>query len=71
MGPKKNRSDATQVLKTTENTQTIPFVVWFYKKVKTNELRPHQDKEVRVYFDEKGLKENESESKFEDALKSF
>lgn len=74
MGSKRSKPSSLQVFKTIEQdnlTCEIDFESWFYKKVQSGKFRDFQRNEVKVYLKESGLKDIDTESKFEETIKFF
>lgn len=66
---KTKRSTKAKSKKTLDNS--IDFDSWFWLKVKESRLRDVQKKEVKVFFNQKGLKDRESKDKYEETLKLY
>jgi hypothetical protein len=49
----------------------IPFLLWFEGKVKEGKIRAHQDYALSVFFEKRGLTDNETSDAYEKAFKSF
>lgn len=49
----------------------IDFDSWFWFQTKDGKLRETQKREIRVFFDLKGLKDKETKSKFSETLKLY
>lgn len=49
----------------------IDFDSWFWFQVKEKKFRPEQSKELKVFFDSKGLKDKESRQKFDEIMKLY
>ena len=66
---KKSKKKVKKSTKTLVDSTT--FDVWFWGKTQSNELRVTQKPEIKVYFDSKGLKDNEEKSKYDAVLKLY
>lgn len=73
MGSKKSKGVKAQVVEFTEEVEadTVTFDVWFYRKVKEGLAKDYQKAEIQVHLTECGLSNNESETKYNEAFKSF
>lgn len=52
-------------------TDKVSFPVWFSRQVKAGNLKFWQEKEVSVFFREKGLSDNEEADKYSELLKLY
>lgn len=66
---KTRRKKTSKQLKSKENL--IDFDTWFWFKEKDKKVRPEQKKEIRVFFEQKGLKDKEEKTRYEEILKLY
>lgn len=51
--------------------ERVPYIIWFTNQVKAGKLGFWQEKEVSVFFKEKGLSDNEEPDKYSELLKLY
>ena len=49
----------------------IDYNTWFFCQSRDKKVRPEQKNEIKVFFGEKGLKDTESKSKYDETLKLY
>jgi hypothetical protein len=65
------RAKAAAKPKVAEKTTKVPYPVWFHDQVKAGKLKFWQEKEVSVFFREKGLSDYEEADKYSELLKLY
>ena len=49
----------------------VTFAVWFHRQVKAGKLQFWQEKEISVFFKQKGLSDSEEADKYSELLKLY
>jgi len=65
----KKKATKRKPLKKQENL--IDYDSWFWFKLKEGQLREVQKREIKVFFTEKGLKDTEDKSRYEEIFKLY
>ena len=65
------KAKAAAKSKVVAQTTKVSFPVWFSRQVKAGKLKFWQEKEVSVFFREKGLSDNEEADKYSELLKLY
>ncbi len=68
---KKSSVSSSKKAKAKKEDTTIPFQIWFSKKVSTGKLKFWQESEISIFFKEKGLSDKEEPDKYEECLKLY
>jgi hypothetical protein len=72
MSEKKSKPSKTKEDIITEaKSEKIPFRVWFVGQVKANKLQFWQEREISVFFKQKGLSGSEESDKYSELLKLY
>ena len=51
--------------------EKMAFIVWFDGQVRAKKLKPYQQRELLVFFKEKGLSDSEIPDKYSELLKLY
>ena len=65
------KSKAPKAEKDAKNAEKVDFIVWFSRQVKAKKLNFWQERELSVFFKEKGLSDREYPDKYSEILKLY
>jgi len=68
---KTSKSAKTKRIPQPDKKDFVPYELWFYKKVQYGTLAEYQFDEILAFFKDKGLRNRETEDRYEDIFKLY
>lgn len=68
---KASTKDFSEENKSLKPQEKVLFQLWFNEKVRSGSIKFWQEKEIRLFFTQNGLAEQENPEKYEEMLKRY